>query len=169
GRTKPDGTMAFANSDHTYAGATATEHEITNTNPLAGLEDLARQVHSAGIRTIQGDVLIDDRLFPTARGTGSGPDVLTPIVVNDNVIDLLVTPGHSTGAAATVKMWPKTGWVRMDMQVVTAAPGVSPMIEVVATGPQAFTVRGRIAHGSKQLVRVWPVDEPAVFARALFI
>src|SRR5262245_14441151 len=95
GRTRPDGTMAFANADHTYAGPTTTEHEITNTNPLAGLADLARRVHESGIRTIQGDVLIDDRLFPHARGTGSGPDLLTPIVVNDNVVDLIVTPGNA--------------------------------------------------------------------------
>jgi D-alanyl-D-alanine carboxypeptidase/D-alanyl-D-alanine-endopeptidase (penicillin-binding protein 4) len=169
GRTLPDGKMAFANSDHTYAGPTTTEHELTNTNPLAGLAELAQQVQAAGIRVIQGDILIDDRLFPHARGSGSGPDLLTPIVVNDNVVDLTVTPGDGPNQLASIKMRPETSWVRMDAQVVTAEKGVSPQIDVVPTGPQSFTARGRIALGSKPLVRVWPVDDPAEFARALFI
>src|SRR5262249_32119575 len=130
---------------------------------------LARQVHESGIRIVQGDVLVDDRLFPHSRGSGSGPDLLTPIVVNDNVVDLIVTPGNAVDQLATVKTRPETDWVRMDVQVTTAAQGVSPQIDVVTTGPKQFTVRGRIALGAKPLVRVWPVDDPAGFARALFI
>ncbi len=169
GRTQPDGKMAFANSDHTYAGPATTEHELTPTNPLAGLANLAEQVYQSGVRVVQGDVLIDDRLFPHARGSGSGPDLLTPIIVNDNVIDLTITPGLAADHFASVKMRPETSWVRMDAQVMTGGAGVSPQIDVITTGPQQFTVRGRIATGSKPLVRVWPVDDPAAFARALFI
>src|SRR5262245_2288532 len=120
GRTQPDGKMAFANSDHTYAGPATTEHELTPTNPLAGLANLAEQVYQGGVRIIQGDVLIDDRLFPHARGSGSGPDLLTPIVINDNVVDLSVTPGDAVNQLASVRMRPETNWVRMDVQVVTA-------------------------------------------------
>jgi D-alanyl-D-alanine carboxypeptidase/D-alanyl-D-alanine-endopeptidase (penicillin-binding protein 4) len=36
-------------------------------------------------------------------------------------------------------------------------------------GKQRFAVRGQIARDSKPLVRIWNVDEPAAFARALFI
>jgi serine-type D-Ala-D-Ala carboxypeptidase/endopeptidase (penicillin-binding protein 4) len=169
GRTQPDGAMAFVNSDHTYAGTSSTEHTITNTNPLAGLQELARQVRAAGITRVSGDVLIDDRMFPHARGSGSGPDLLTPIVVNDNVIDLKVTPAANQGEPAAVKLWPETVCVQMDALVQTVADGTSPSIEVISTGPQRFTVRGRIARGSKPLVRIWPVDDPNLVARALFI
>jgi D-alanyl-D-alanine carboxypeptidase/D-alanyl-D-alanine-endopeptidase (penicillin-binding protein 4) len=85
------------------------------------------------------------------------------------VIDLTITPGAGTGAAATVKARPDTAWARLDSQVVTVPAGTSPLIEVISNGSQSFTVRGRIAAGSKPLVRVWPVDDPAAFARALFI
>ncbi len=169
GRTQLDGTMAFTNSDHTYALPTSTEHAITNTNPLAGLQELAGQVRQTGITRVSGDVLIDDRMFPHARGSGSGPDLLTPIIVNDNVVDLKITPGANQGEAATVKLWPQTGWVQMDAQVQTVAGGTTPSIEVISTGPQRFSVRGRIAQGSKPLIRIWPVDDPNAFARALFI
>lgn len=169
GRTLPDGTMAFTNNDHTYAGPASREHGVTETDPLAGLQELARQIRQAGITRVTGDVLVDDRLFPKARGSGSGPDLLTPIIINDNVIDLLITPGANVGEAAAVKMRPQTAWVQMDAQVETVANGTNPRIEVITTGPQRFSVRGRIARGSKQLVRIWPVDDPTEFARALLI
>jgi D-alanyl-D-alanine carboxypeptidase/D-alanyl-D-alanine-endopeptidase (penicillin-binding protein 4) len=169
GRSLPDGTMAFANFDHIYTTATSTENELTNTDPLAGLNDLARQVHTSGIRQIQGDILIDDRLFPGARGSGSGPDLLNPIIVNDNLVDVVVSPATAANQLATIKIRPETSWIHVDAQVLTAAKGTAPMIEAVSTGPQQFSVRGRIAVDSKPLVRAWPVDDPAGFARALFI
>jgi len=169
GRTDGKGTMAFVDNDHTYADAISTKHHITETDPLAGLKALARQVRQAGIRTVTGDVLIDDRLFPAALGTGSGPGLLTPMIVNDNVVDLIVTPGASPGQPASVKCRPETSLVQMDAQVETTGKGTSPFIEVRSAGPQRFSVRGRIATDSKPLVRIWPVDEPPLFARALFI
>jgi hypothetical protein len=69
--------------DHTYANGN-TKAELTAPDLLAGLKALARQVAPAGIRHVLGDVLIDDRFFDRSRGSGSGPRVLTPIVVNGN-------------------------------------------------------------------------------------
>ena len=57
------------------------EAEVTDTDPLAGLKALAKQV-AKEVRQVDGEVLIDDRLFAKSRGSGSGPDLLTPIVVN---------------------------------------------------------------------------------------
>src|SRR5262249_6956433 len=68
GRSLPDGTLAFTNSDHIYANYLTTRAELPATDPLQGLNDLARQVKAAGIRGITGDVLIDDRLFNRERG-----------------------------------------------------------------------------------------------------
>jgi D-alanyl-D-alanine carboxypeptidase/D-alanyl-D-alanine-endopeptidase (penicillin-binding protein 4) len=169
GRTDGKDVMAYADNDHTYADPTATKTAITETDPLAGLNALARQVRQADIRIITGDVLIDDRLFPTALGTGSGPGLLTPMMVNDNVVDVLVSPGSAVGQMATVRCRPATAFVQMDAQVETVAKTAPPYIEVRSVGPQRFAVRGRIPIGSKPLVRIWPVDEPVFFGRALFI
>jgi D-alanyl-D-alanine carboxypeptidase/D-alanyl-D-alanine-endopeptidase (penicillin-binding protein 4) len=168
GRTGPDGKMLFTDTDHTYANPTSSTAAVTPTDPLAGLDALAKQVKDAGIRQVN-DVLIDDRLFPAARGTGSGPDQLVPTIVNDNVIDVIVEPGSAAGEPARVSLRPQTAFVHADFKVTTAEKGASPMIEVTSGGKQRFTVRGRIAVGSKRMVRLWPVDEPAAFARALFI
>src|SRR5205807_7313223 len=108
GRTDGNGKMAFRNHDHIYTTATSTDVELTGTDPLAGLKDLAAQVKRTGIKQLDGDVLIDDRLFDKARGSGSGPDMLTPMVVNDNIVDVVITPAVNVGEPATVKMLPQT-------------------------------------------------------------
>src|SRR4051812_30304188 len=76
GRTK-DGKTVFKDKDHTYANG--ADGELTDTDPLAGINDLAKQVKAAGITQIDGDVLIDDRMFARARSSGSGPDAVSPI------------------------------------------------------------------------------------------
>jgi D-alanyl-D-alanine carboxypeptidase/D-alanyl-D-alanine-endopeptidase (penicillin-binding protein 4) len=170
GRTTTDGKMAFKDHDHIYANfPSGNEAEVTDTDPLAGLTALARQVKEAGIRRIDGEVLIDDRLFARAHGSGSGPDLLSPIVVNDNLVDALITPAERTGDPAVVKMRPQTSLIQMDAQVSTGPEKSRPRLEIEAVGPNRFTVRGQVPAKSQPLVRIYPVDDPAAFARSLFI
>ena len=169
GRTLADGTMAFTNGDHTYANSRLTQSELTKTNPLAGLESLAKQIAEAGIKEVQGDVLIDDRLFNKTRGSGSGPDSVSPILINDNVIDVTVTPGESAGDRAKFTIRPETAFAQVDFEVVTSQEGTGPLVTITNTGPNAFSIRGRIPVKGKPQVRIYPVEDPAAFARCLFI
>src|SRR5205085_3836603 len=97
---------------------------LTAPDPLAGLNELARQVAQAGIKRIQGDVLIDDRLFDKESGTGSGPRRLTPILVNDNLIDFTITPTEP-GKPAIITWRPQTALVQVDAKLETVARGES--------------------------------------------
>jgi D-alanyl-D-alanine carboxypeptidase/D-alanyl-D-alanine-endopeptidase (penicillin-binding protein 4) len=168
GRTRPDGTMAFADSDHIYASG-GTRTRLTDTDPLAGLKDLAGQVAAAGIRRVDGDVLIDDRLFDHARGSGSGPGLLTPIVVNDNIVDLIVTPAEKPGEPAGVRMRPETTFLQMDAQVATVEKGRPTHLTVESVGPQRCVVRGQVPARDQPHYLIYPVDDASAFARALFI
>src|SRR5262245_30893151 len=85
-----NGRMEFADDDHIYSTPAKMTTGLTNTDPLAGLKDLAKQVKEAGVKQVTGDVLVDDRMFELTRGSGSGPGILTPLLVNDNVIDVIV-------------------------------------------------------------------------------
>lgn len=168
GRTNREGKTLFTNNDHTYANGGTSEAELTDSNPLFALESLAKQVAEAGIKEVQGEILIDDRLFNRARGTGSGPDVLSPIMVNDNVIDIIVTPGKKAGDPAQVRMRPETAFYQMDADVSTNDENKTGiMLQTVS--PMHFIVRGTVHKDLKQTVRVLHVEEPAFFARALFI
>ncbi len=169
GRTGADGKMAFKNQDHIYATPVGLKTELTDTDPLAGLKSFAKQIKDAGIRQIDGDVLIDDRLFARARGSGSGPDVLSPIVVNDNLVDVVVTPAAKAGERATVQTQPRTDFVQIDVQVDTVAESTPTRIGIEHVGPERFVVRGQVALKAQPQVRICPVDDPAGFARALFI
>ncbi len=152
-----DGKTVFRDKDHTYANGTA-DAELTDTDPLAGLTDLAKQVRAAGVTRIDGEVLIDDRLFARARGTGS-----------DNAIDVLVTPGEKEGDPARVTTRPETSFYTVDAVVTTAAEKAAPDLHLVTIGPNQFAVRGQVPVGGKPQVRVYGVEEPALFARALFV
>jgi D-alanyl-D-alanine carboxypeptidase/D-alanyl-D-alanine-endopeptidase (penicillin-binding protein 4) len=167
GRSDGDGKIVFKDSDHTYANGNTTA-ELTEPDPLAGINELAKQVRAAGIRRVRGDVLIDDRLFDKAEGSGSGPSSLTPIIVNDNVIDIVVTP-TAAGEPARVTSRPETALYQIDAWVDTAEKGSEPRVIVSRAGPGRITVRGQIPVGHKPLVRVYEVEDAAAFARGLFI
>ncbi|MGC8644426.1 MAG: D-alanyl-D-alanine carboxypeptidase/D-alanyl-D-alanine endopeptidase, partial [Isosphaeraceae bacterium] len=168
GRTGADGTLLFKDDDHTYADGDP-HSDIVPTDPLAGLEHLAREVRSAGIKHVTGDVLIDDRLFSPAESTGSGPRRLSPIMINDNVVDVLVQPGKGAGEPALVSFQPPTHFLTMDAQVETVPAGQDGKIEVKGIGPRCFSVRGTVPAGHGCLVLIHEIEDSASFARALFI
>jgi D-alanyl-D-alanine carboxypeptidase/D-alanyl-D-alanine-endopeptidase (penicillin-binding protein 4) len=169
GRADGKGGLTFKDHDHTYANWLATGAELTAGDPLAGLQALARQIHEAGVKRVDGDVLVDDRLFPAAKGSGSGPDVLSPIVVNDNVVDVTITPAADAGRPAAIALRPATDYVQVDARVETVAAGTSVSVTSERVAPFRYVVRGRVPAGGKPVIRICPVDEPAGFARALFI
>jgi len=168
GRTGPDGSLLFEDNDHTYAGG-SIKATLTPTNPRAGLEHLARAVKEAGVLSVSGDVLVDDRLFEMAESTGSGPSRVSPIVVNDNVVDVVVTPALRPGEPAMVKIVPETAFVVFDARVETVSEKTPASIEVTSAGPRRFVVRGRVPLGHTPVVKIYEVQEPAAFARTLFL
>lgn len=168
GRTK-DGKTIFKDKDHTYANSGLSDAELTDTDPLAAINSLARQIRNAGITQVEGEILVDDRMFPRIRGSGSGPDAVSPILVNDNVIDVLVTPGAKPGDPAQVTTRPETAFYQVDALVSTGPEDSSVMLQLIPVGPNQFAVRGKVPAGGKPQVRIYPIEEPALFTRTVFI
>ncbi len=168
GRTDKTGHLAFKDHDHTYANSGFGACEVTDTDPLAGLAALAKQVKAAGITRIEGEVIIDDRLFARAASSGSGPEAVTPIMVNDNVVDVIIEPGASPGLPAKVTTRPQSNYFQVDALVTTSKAGTAASVQLVPTGPTQFAVRGTVPMG-KPVLRIAPINDPAHFARALFI
>lgn len=166
GQTGPDGKVVFTNMDHNDAnllpGAT-----IADNNPLAGLDDLARQVRASGIRRIAGDVVIDDRLFRTEDlGINDGP--VSPIIINNNLIDLVTSPS-AAGEKASVEMRPRVAPWRVVNRVTTVAAGEKS--DVTLSSPRYGIIRltGTIAADSDPILRVEHFTDPPRFARTAFI
>ena len=99
---------------------------------------------------------------------------MTPIVVSHgNLVDVVVALGNGDGggkpATVEVSRPGESTYVAADVQVETVAEGGKAVVSVRRVGPRSFTVRGRVPVGHKPVVRIFEVDEPASFARALFI
>jgi D-alanyl-D-alanine carboxypeptidase/D-alanyl-D-alanine-endopeptidase (penicillin-binding protein 4) len=169
GRTGPEGELLFEDDDHTYAGSNG-KGTLVKANPLAGLESLARDIASAGIKAITGDILIDDRLFDRAPSSGSGPTRVTPIVINDNLIDLVVTPADEPGKPAHVEMVPNTSFITLDADVTTREKSHATSLSVEEASGRGVVLRGSIPLGRDTPAITWhEVSQPADFARALLI
>jgi D-alanyl-D-alanine carboxypeptidase/D-alanyl-D-alanine-endopeptidase (penicillin-binding protein 4) len=169
GSRAKDGKTVFKDHDHTYANSGLGESELTDTDPLTALNALAKQVKEAGINQIDGEILIDDRMFARTRGTGSGPDTISPMIINDNAIDILIEPGEKAGDPAKVTTRPESAFYQADAVVATGLPKSEPAIQLLPISANQFVVRGKVPAGGKPQVRIYPVEEPALFARALFI
>jgi D-alanyl-D-alanine carboxypeptidase/D-alanyl-D-alanine-endopeptidase (penicillin-binding protein 4) len=167
GRADENGHLAYTNEDHIYAGF-GDNATVTETDAIGGIDDLASQIAASGIRFAH-DVLVDDRLFDHATGSGSGPQTLTPIVVNDNLIDLIVTPGSQAGSSAHVELRPATAYAQFDISVETTEAGGPTEVSVERVSARRYTVRGRIAAGHRPLLRIAEADDPTEFARTLLI
>jgi D-alanyl-D-alanine carboxypeptidase/D-alanyl-D-alanine-endopeptidase (penicillin-binding protein 4) len=165
GRTTPDGHIAYTPFDHIYADVFPTLATLTPENPLAGLDDLARQVAAAGIQRVAGDVIIDARLFPPMEKDGY---ILTPIWINDNLIDLSLTPG-SIGDPAAVTWRPQTAAYRVQADVKTVAASEALDLTVTAPSPGVIALTGQLPVNVPHALQNFQVPDPPAFARTLLI
>jgi D-alanyl-D-alanine carboxypeptidase len=85
-RIQPDGTLAFVDEDHSYNGPALSG------DPLTVIKQLAKDVAGKGVRRIEGRVLVDASLVPDGAREGGTNVVMSSIMVNDNVIDVVITP-----------------------------------------------------------------------------
>jgi PBP4 family serine-type D-alanyl-D-alanine carboxypeptidase len=170
GRIRPDGSLAFENEDHSYDGTYETR--AVAGDPLAVLRDLARQVAGAGIKRVDGRVAVDTALFADAgpeAGTGA---VVSPIVVNDNLVDVTVTPGATKGDAVTIAVSPQTPYVSFVNAATTGSAGTEPTIDLSADtantdGSHTVRITGMQPAG-RPMLYAYRVPEPGAFARAAF-
>jgi serine-type D-Ala-D-Ala carboxypeptidase/endopeptidase (penicillin-binding protein 4) len=167
GRATATNEIEFTKADHIYANP-AGNAVLTSADPLAGLDALARQVAAAGIRHVRGQVIVDARAFAPAQGTGSGPSQLTPIMINDNLIDFTITP-TSKGTRAHVDWRPRSAALQVDAQVETVAAHRETKIDCRSAGDDRFVLRGQIAADRSRFVMAEEVADPARWARTLLI
>ena len=164
GRDQPDGTLAYGNVDHTDANAVPGVATLTAPDPLAGLEALAEQVAAAGIQRAR-DVIVDARLWDLMP---KDDYVLSPIMINDNVLDLTITAG-TIGEAATLAWRPETAFYDVAIDVQTVAANQSQTVTIASPAANQIVIEGDIPAGSAPLLQTFQVEDPPAFARTLFI
>jgi len=167
GRNAAQGRFDFATDgiDHVYADALPGA-VLAPGDPLAGLNDLARQVAGAGITRVKGDVLVDPRLWDT-YATVEG--LVPSIFVNDNLVDIQARPG-AVGEPATIDMLPGNSLFRVDAQVTTGEEGSDSTLKAAAdpSDPTQINVTGSVPAGKTSLTVHRITDAPS-WARQLFV
>src|SRR5215471_5728745 len=170
-RIQPDGTLAFEDEDHSYGGP---DSKGLHGDPLAVIRDFAKQVASKGIKRVNGRVLVDASLFPEGeRELGTGV-VISPIVVNDNVIDVIAAPGAAENSPAQLKIAPQTSYVTIVNQAATGKAGSKTSLKyenetLNADGTRSVTLSGTIALGGKPTMMSYPVPEPSRLAATVLV
>ncbi|GAA1992722.1 D-alanyl-D-alanine carboxypeptidase/D-alanyl-D-alanine-endopeptidase [Kitasatospora viridis] len=166
GRTTASGGLDVPDFDHYDANAVPGMATVTEEDPLAGVDELARQVAASGVRQVDGDVVIDNRLWDPVS-IGGVP--VTPTIVNDNLIDVLIMPG-APGEPAKVDWRPKTAAFGVDAQVTTTPAGSKPAVTTESVSPGHIRVRGSVPADVKApFVTTYQVPDPAAFARTVLI
>jgi D-alanyl-D-alanine carboxypeptidase/D-alanyl-D-alanine-endopeptidase (penicillin-binding protein 4) len=190
GRRTADDGIAFENFDHNDANNLGTAG-LTPQDPLAGLDALAKQVRESGITRINGNVTVDDRLFTSYR-VPNQQLLITPTMLNENMVDVTVTPTQP-GKPAIVDYRPKTSGFSVTGSVMTTAAGTDPtvaipdgttpngsevtgVVDCVGTPSCTGTISGTIPvdysaplSGDHQFVGTFRIDNPENFARTAFI
>jgi PBP4 family serine-type D-alanyl-D-alanine carboxypeptidase len=166
GRIRPGDTITFENVDHSYGGPDS--HGLEG-DPLRVIRDLAASISSHGIKRVEGRVIVDASLFPEGERDGGTRFVISPIVVNDNAIDLVVKPGASEGAAVGLQISPVTAYARFVNHTVTGAAGSRNTLTIDSDaargdGTHVVTLGGSVPADAKPSVVGYRVPQPSRFA-----
>jgi dihydroorotase/N-acyl-D-amino-acid deacylase len=162
-RIQPDGTLAFVDHDHSYNGPALPG------DPLAVIQEFVSQIKSKGVRKIEGHIYVDTSLMPDAEREGGTGVVMSSIMVNDNVIDLVGKPGSKPGDAVQLSVSPQNSYVRFFNNIVTGEPksklAFSASDPVLAPdGSLAVTLAGSIPLGMEPQPAAFAVPSPTKFA-----
>jgi PBP4 family serine-type D-alanyl-D-alanine carboxypeptidase len=168
-RVTENGTLIFENEDHSYGG----EHSRgVGEDPLLIIRKLAKQIAGHKIKRIAGRVLVDATLFRQGdRELGTGV-VISPIVVNDNVVDVLVSPGDSEKAPVVLKVAPITSYVRIINRAITGKSDADPDLRwdsdvENSDGSRTITLAGSLPAGGPEMMFSYAVPDPARYAEML--
>ncbi len=170
GRLNSDGTLAFENEDHSYDGDPNTR--AVPGDPLLVMRELAQQLADKQIKRIRGKVVVDASLFPEgARELGTGV-IMSPIVVNDNIIDVMVSPGATDGSPIAFKSSPMTSYVTFVNRAITGKPDSDPEIRFIGNQPNAdgtlnVTIAGIFPTGKPAILFKYVVPSPSRFAETV--
>ena len=143
-------------------------------DPLQPIDDLAAQIVAGGVHHITGNIVGDDRAWPwqpygPAWSIGDmdwyyGAPIAA-LTVNDNQIDIKITPGAKPGNPVVATLSPDIGELHLEIEATTVAAGQPASLEFERfPGSQNVRLFGTMAIGSAPHTEGLAVEDPARFA-----
>ncbi|MDT5268151.1 MAG: hypothetical protein QOH49_337 [Acidobacteriota bacterium] len=143
-----------------------------NTDYSLAIDALAADIHAAGVRRVEGDLVGDESYF---NGTSIPPGwewddlqwyygaEVSALTVNDNSVDLSVKPGASVGAPARITLGPSTSLVTIIDRTTTSERGTTRNLSVNrALGQNTIEIRGRLPIDDRGYTASLAVSRPAM-------
>ncbi len=168
GRVQPDDTLVYENMDHSYGGPDSKGLG----DPLFVIRQIAQQIAAKGIKRVRGRVLVDVSLFPEGTRELGTNVVISPIVVNDNLVDVIVGAGDKVGSPLKLQVTPKNSYVQIINQATTGKSDATPDLNYTdeklnPDGTRSVTLTGTLPLGMKSYMNAYPVPEPSRYAASL--
>ena len=124
------------------------------------------------LKRVTGDLIVDDSFFDdewfpeTWKRSQEGrwySAQVSPLSLNDNCIDVRITPAGSVGGAARVRILPATSAIQLSGRPRTVG-GKRPRVTIHRkTGTNEIKVGGKIGRNAAELTDFVTVDDPALF------
>ena len=145
--------------------------------PERAIAELADALVAKSIKEINGDIVGDESYFPRDRYP-NGWEIddmvweygaaISAIVVDDNTVQLALTPGEKAGDHVDAIVNPSTPEFVVDNQVITSAAGVKPDLTLKREpGSNLVTVLGTLPAKSNPRKLTLAIQEPALHAAAM--
>jgi D-alanyl-D-alanine carboxypeptidase/D-alanyl-D-alanine-endopeptidase (penicillin-binding protein 4) len=144
----------------------------------SSLAQLADELYKRGVRRVRGDIVGDESYF---RGDPLGDGWLwndvqwyfgaevSALSINDNEIELVVTPSNKPDEAASIKFKPETAYVQIKNDTNTAERGTPATVGITrGLSDNQVRVWGDFPLGSRALNARLSVHQPALWAATLF-
>ncbi len=128
------------------------------------------------IKTIEGDIVVDDSLFDEKRFDSSRQDVRVDraydaptgaMSFNWNSVNIFVRPGPDKGASALVISDPENSYIELKSSVLTGPPGSSKALDVerkAKDNGDIILVKGTIPVDSKEVVIYKNITHPDLWS-----
>jgi len=144
--------------------------------PEQALGELADALVAKRVKEISGDVIGDDSYFPRERYP-NGWEIddmvweygaaVSAIVVDDNTVALMLTPGEQAGNAVQAAVTPGTPDFTVENEVITSAADVKPDLTLTREpGANIVVAKGSLPAKSAPRKLVLAIEEPAQHAAA---
>jgi len=167
GRVEDNGTLDFTSFDHSYAGV--LPGKSVSGDPLHVLKELAIAVYRSGILRIHGKVMVDASLFPSDHVEPATHATVSPVVLNDNVIDIKAFSAASAGGPVPIEVEPELPYLKVINKVITGSAESQTVLRFTSDiaeedGSHTVVLEGNVPAGRQKAQAAYKVKDPVLFA-----
>jgi D-alanyl-D-alanine carboxypeptidase/D-alanyl-D-alanine-endopeptidase (penicillin-binding protein 4) len=167
GRVLENDTLDFTSFDHAYAGVLPGK-SVTG-DPLQIFKELAIGILKNDIWRIRGKVIVDASLFPSNQVEPGTHATISPVVLNDNVIDVRAAPANTVGAPVSIEVLPALPYLKVINKARTGKPDSDAELRFTsdiaeADGSHTVVLEGTVPAGGEKAQAAYKVKDPVLFA-----